>query len=369
MELILQASHSIFWFVTILSIIVFVHEFGHYFVARINGVKVETFAIGFGRELFGWNDNHGTRWKVCMIPMGGYVKMFGDADPASSPDFDQLEKMSAKDRKVSFYYKTLPQKAAIVAAGPIANYLLAIVILIFIFTFWGRHFTETTITIIAPESPAAEAGIIKDDKIIAIDGRNVYSFEEIKQALSVNLGTPIELRLQRDATEIDITITPKIKEFKSVFGDTIRIPLIGIGSDKISYKNMTFLEAIPASFRESYNLSASMLKAVWQIITLQRSSDELAGPVKIAKISGHTAEQGFASILNFIVLISINLGLVNLFPIPVLDGGHLMVYLVEAIRGKAIKDKHLQVGYYIGGAFLLMLTVYVTFNDIMSFFK
>jgi regulator of sigma E protease len=270
---------------------------------------------------------------------------------------------------VSFYFKTLPQKAAIVFAGPLANYLLAIVIMIFMFSYYGRQFTESTITQIEPNGPAAAAGLEPGDHIISFDGNEVKSFEDIKQMISTNLGTPIQLTIIRKSKQLELTVTPKFKEFNTIFGENVKVPIIGIASEKIGFQKLSIGEAVYSSFRESYILSASMLKAVGQIITLQRSSNELAGPIRIAKYSGHTASQGLHSILWFIVLISVNLGLVNLFPIPVLDGGHLLYYLIEAIRGKPMAERFQMVGQYIGFALLMLLTIYVTFNDVKSFFK
>jgi regulator of sigma E protease len=348
---------------------VFIHEFGHYYLARLNGVKVEAFAIGFGKELYGRTDKHGTRWKLCAIPLGGYVKMFGDSDPSSSPDFDKLNAMTKKQKKESFYFKTLPQKAAIVFAGPFANYVLAIVVMIFMFSYYGKQFTEATITHVEPNSPAAIAGLEAGDHIVAFDGDEVNSFEDIKQMIAINLGTPIQLTVERKSQQIELTVTPKFKEFDTIFGEKVRMPIIGIASEKIGFHKMGIGESVVASFKESYVLSVQMLKAVGQIITMKRSSDELAGPIRIAKYSGHTASQGVQSFLWFIVLISVNLGLVNLFPIPVLDGGHLLYYLIEAVRGKPMAERFQMVGQYIGMALLLLLTIYVTFNDVKSLFK
>lgn len=369
MESFLNASYSFFWFVVIISIVVFIHEFGHYFVARLNKVRVEVFSIGFGPEIFGWNDKAGTRWKVSIIPMGGYVKMFGDADASSTPDLKKLEKMTKEQKAVSFYFKSLKQKAAIVFAGPLFNYLSAILIMTFLFTIYGKPSTEPIISRVEPNSAAKAAGLKKGDRILKIEDRDIDSFEEIRQAIALNLGNPIKILIQSpNGHEHTTSLTPKIQKTKDIFGNIIELPIIGIASEHIRYTRLGAVSSFIVSIKEAYFMSEGMLKAIWQIITGARSTEQLGGPIKIAEYSGKTASQGIQSVLWFIVLISINLGLVNLLPIPMLDGGHLLYYGYEGLRGRPLSERVQMTGFKIGLVFLLGLMIYVTFNDIKSLF-
>lgn len=360
---------SVFWFLVVITIVVFIHEFGHYFVARLNGVKVEIFSIGFGTELFGWTDSNGTRWKVSAIPMGGYVKMFGDADPSSSPDFTSLKKLSKKDKEHSFYFKSLWQKAAIVFAGPAINYISAITILAVMFSINGKAYIIPEITAVVKDSPADKAGLEPGDIITFLDDDAVESFDDIRQNMALNVGESVSVTVIRDSLEKVYVITPEVKVTKDVFGNEIKMPMLGISSSKFENKVLTFTESTIEAIKDAYQISIGMLKAVGQILIGARSTDDLGGPVKIAKYSGQSAEAGIYGVLWFISLISINLGLVNLFPIPMLDGGHLMFYAIEALKGKPLSEKVQMIGFRIGLTLLLMLMIYVTIKDIASLVK
>jgi len=368
MDPLISGLTSLFWFLIVLTVVVFIHEFGHYIVARWNGVKVEIFSIGFGSELFGWNDSHGTRWKVSAIPLGGYVKMYGDSDPASSPDFEKLKKLSSKDKAHSFYYKSLWQKSAIVFAGPAANYILAIVILSVMFHTYGKVYVIPEITAVVENSPAEKVGMQEGDLIIRLNGHDVDAFDDIKQELALNTGDAVELTIIRKSQEIDLIIVPEVKITKDVFGNEVKIPMLGISSNKVESQILSLSEAMGEAVRTSYTISVGMLRAVGQMIIGARSTDDLGGPIKIAKYSGQSAEAGINGVLWFIALISINLGLVNLFPIPMLDGGHLMYYAIEAIKGKPMNEKIQMAGIRVGMAALLTLMVYVTIKDVISLF-
>jgi regulator of sigma E protease len=369
MDILISFSSNLFWFLIIISVVVFIHEYGHYFVARKCGVKIETFSIGFGKEIFGWNDKNGTRWKISVLPFGGYVKMFGDADPSSAPDFEKISKMKSKDKQQSFYFKKLWQKAAIVFAGPFANYLLAIVIFTSMFYAYGKPHTLPVISHIEVGSPAEKSGLKIDDLIIAADNTKIESFEDLKQIIALNTGEPLILSIERKGQHLDLTIIPQIKKIKDVFGNEIEIAMIGIASSKVELLKLDLMSSIGESFVASYNMSIGMLKAIWQIVTGVRGTDQLGGPIKIAQYSGQSAKLGLESVLSFIALISLNLGLVNLFPIPMLDGGHLMYYSIEAATGRPVAQKIQEIGFKLGFALLITLMIFVTFNDIKALFK
>jgi regulator of sigma E protease len=362
----LNGLTSVFWFLVVITVVVFVHEFGHYIVARLNGVKVETFSIGFGTELIGWNDSHGTRWKIAMIPMGGYVKMYGDADPSSSPDFDKLKKLTKKEKSQSFYFKALWQKALVVVAGPAANYLLAIAILATMFTVHGKAYIIPEITAVMEGSVADKAGIKAGDMVKKIDNKEIETFDNIRQILALNTGDTLHIVIERKSKVMEFAVTPEIKVTKDTFGNAIKMPMLGITSNRYENEVLTFGQAAVEAIKDSYNISAGMLQAVGQMLIGARGTDDLGGPIKIAKYSGQSAEAGVSGVLWFIALISINLGLVNLFPIPMLDGGHLMYYAIEAIKGKPVSEKFQMIGFRIGLTLLIALMIFVTFKDIIS---
>jgi regulator of sigma E protease len=350
-------------FIVILSVIVFVHEFGHYIVAKLSGVKIEVFSIGFGKELLGWNDKSGTRWKISLLPLGGYVKMFGDTNPASMPDTDKIKAFTAEEEKIAFHTKPLYKKAAIVAAGPIANFILAIFILTFMFWHDGKPTSLPIINVVMEGSAAAEAGLQSGDVIISMDGESVSSFNDIQRIVSLNTGTPITTIIQRSNEQIQLAVTPKIVSRKDIFGNTINAAFLGVSSSIVSYQRLKLLPALGEGISETYNISAGTLKAIGQMITGQRSVKEISGPIGIAKYSGQSVEKGLATVLWFMTVLSINLGLINLFPVPILDGGHLLYYAVEAIRGKPLADKVQQLGFKLGMLFILALAALGFIND------
>jgi regulator of sigma E protease len=353
-------------FIIILTVIVFIHEFGHYFVAKVSGVKIEQFSIGFGKELFGFYDKSGTRWKFCLLPLGGYVKMFGDIDPASAPDSEKIKGFTEEEKKVAFHTKSLPIKSAIVAAGPMANFVLAIVIMTFFFSMNGKPTTIAEISAISEGSAAEKAGLQSGDLITKIDNNNIETFTDLQRVIAINTGTPIEIVYERDGQKQKTTATPLIVEKEDVFGNIIKAPLLGVSSTEVSYKKLSVISAMGASVTETYSIAASTLKAIGQMITGERSPKEISGPLGIAKYSGQSAEKGMNTVLWFIVVLSINLGLVNLFPIPLLDGGHLLYYAVEAVQGKPLADRVQQIGFKIGIALVGTLFIFALINDIQK---
>jgi regulator of sigma E protease len=368
MEMLLTGLLYTFWFLIILTIVVFIHEFGHFIIARLNGVQIDVFSIGFGKELFGFTDKRGTRWKISAIPMGGYVKMFGDQDAASSQDSKSLEGLSFKEKQLTFHFKKLWQKAAIVVAGPAANYLSAILIIAALSFTYGISVTEPIIGEVLKASPAAKAGLKVGDEILEVDGSTVESFEDVRQIIALSTSEPIELLILREHEEIEVEIIPELRKMKDAYGNDIEMPVIGISSHNLYHKEQSFFGAIATGVEQSYTMSLGMLKALGQIIVGDRGLDQLGGPIKIAQYSGQSAKHGVVSVLWFIAVISINLGLLNLMPLPMLDGGHLFYYMVEAVTGKPVSEKFQLVAMKASLFFLISLMLFVTINDIRSLF-
>lgn len=351
-------------FILIISVIVFIHEFGHYFVAKKCGVKVEEFSIGFGREIFGWNDKSGTRWKFSLLPFGGYVRMFGDRNAASVADAEEIAKMSAEDKKVSFYFQNVYKRIAVVAAGPIANFLLCILLLTVIFKVQGITKVLPIIDQVQENSAAAVAGIMIGDRILQVNDKKIKEFDELREHVVTNGEKPLNIVLQRGEEIKEVNLVPKIALSKNIFGDEQKTPLIGVGAGQFEYQKLNLGQAFIKANVETYNLSTAILKAIGELVTGQRSIKELSGPVKIAEYSGKSFSQGLMVVLWFMAMISVNLGVANLLPIPALDGGHLFYYLIEAVRGKPLPEKIQIIGFQAGFAVLITLMMFTTYNDI-----
>ncbi len=352
-------------FLVILTVLVFVHEFGHYLIARWNGVRVEVFSIGFGPEVFGWWDRAGTRWKFSTIPLGGYVKMFGDSDASSGLPVPGLARLAPAERDVSFHYKRLGQRAAIVAAGPAANFLFAIVVLAILFMTYGQPFTPAEVGQVQPGSAAEQGGIQPGDVIVNIDGHTVQRFEDVQQVVRLNPGVAMTVVVRRDGQEQTLHVTPSRTELTDRFGNHYQIGLLGIARSGMEYVKRDPATAIMQAGTETWDLSVSTMKALWQIIIGTRATDELGGPLRIAQMSGEVAQGGVVAVLWFMAVLSINLGLINLFPVPVLDGGHLLFYAAEAVRGKPLGQRAQEYGFRIGLAMVLTLMVFATWNDLV----
>jgi len=389
MELLTQIPSYIIPFIVVLSILVFVHELGHYLVARWCKVKVEIFSIGFGPELFGWNDSKGTRWKFSAIPLGGYVQMFGDADPASAETDEAIKNLSEEERKDAFFSKSVGARAAIVAAGPFINFLYAIIVLIGVFWFVGQPITPNWVGGIVEGSPAEAAGILPEDKIVAIDGMPITRFQQIQRAVTVALDTPITITVERgnilpkvddegnpitteaeanqatEITQFDVTLTPELIRHEDRFGFVHNVGRMGVISvGEIANKDHSFLSATTASFVETGSIIQSTLTAIGQMITGVRSTEEVGGIIRIGAYAKEFSDSGIVALIMFSVMISINLGLINLFPIPLLDGGHLVFYAWEALAGKPMSEKVRNVGMRLGYALVIGLMVFATFNDL-----
>ncbi|MFT4718801.1 MAG: regulator of sigma E protease [Rickettsiales bacterium] len=359
--------HNLLSFIFIISIIVFVHEFGHYYIAKICGVKIEQFSIGFGKEIFGFNDKHNTRWKFCLIPFGGYVKMFGDRNPASLPS-DEIKTFSKEEKSTSFYFQNVYKRIAIVIAGPLANFILAIFLLTIIFKINGIQQTLPIISKISKNSPAEKSSILPNDKILKINNKNINSFEMIKEFVIINGDEELLFHIERDGKVIMINILPEMREKKDIFDNQVKLPFVGLEANKTIKKKLSILEALSVSVRRTYEMSANILTSLSQLVTGQKSLKELGGPVKIAQYSGKSINMGLIMTLYFIAIISINLGVINLLPIPTLDGGHLFFYIIEVLKGKPVSEKIQNYSFKFGITFIIMLMSFTILNDILSFF-
>ncbi len=355
-------------FLCVLTVLVFIHELGHYLVARWNRVRVEVFSIGFGPEIFGWTDRAGTRWKVSLLPFGGYVRMFGEMASEEAEAGEQKPALTEADRAVSFSHKRLGQRAAIVVAGPVANFLFAIVVSAVLFATIGQQLTSTVVSVVTPGSAAAAAGIQPGAKIVALNGQPVSRFEDIAAAVMLGLGEPLHLKVERAGKPVELDATPQIVEQVDIFGDKHRIGQLGIqstpsGGTIVRYGPAT---AVWMAVVETYQRSVGMLKAIGQIVEGIRPSNEVGGVLRIAKMSGDIASRSLIDVVDFAVLLSINLGLINLFPVPLLDGGRLLFYGAEALRGRPLGPRAEEWGLRVGLALVLSLMLFATWNDLVS---
>ena len=356
-------------FIILITVVVFVHEYGHYYFARRYGVGVTDFSIGFGKEIFGFNDKSGTRWKFCLIPLGGYVKFFGDRNVFSQAEQAEiLKKYSKNDQKKLFTIKPLYQRAFIVFGGPLANFLLAILIFSCIYMFIGKDFTPAKINQVSIDSPAEKAGLQKNDVIVGIDNNKVLSIREVSTFINTSSSSTIDITVLRNDREITFKTDTKFIESKDIFGNLVKKKIIGISitpaTSEINQKKLGPATAIYYSIKEVWFVSKTTLSYVGSLIFGKADTSQLGGPIKIAKISGQVAEFGLLAFISTIAYISISLGLINLFPIPLLDGGHLMFFLFEKVLGRPLSQKT-QEGFFRIGLFLLIsLMVFTTFNDI-----
>ncbi len=356
-------------FLILITVVVFIHEYGHYYFAKKFGVGVTDFSIGFGREIFGWNDKSGTRWKICWIPLGGYVKFFGDRNVFSQSEQEELiNKYNTEEQKKLFILKPLYQRSIIVAAGPLANFVLAIIIFAIINMFVGKDLTPAVIAEVQEDSPAFVAGLKKSDKIISIDNKKVQSILEVSTFINLSTSERIEFVVLRNDQEISLLVKPNLVKGKDSLGNIVNKKMIGIrlSSFNNEYQRQPLgpSKAIFYSIKEVWFVTSSSLNYLGKMITGSADSSQLGGPIRIAKITGQIAEYGIIPFFSIMAYISISLGLINLFPIPMLDGGHLMFYFFEKIFGRPLSQKT-QEGFFRIGLFLLIsLMLFVTFNDL-----
>lgn len=364
MDFIASLAGYVIPFVVVLTIIVFIHELGHYWVARRCGVRVEVFSIGFGPELFGWNDRHGTRWKISAVPLGGYVKFFGDADATSSADTGAVAAMTADERKVSFHHQRLRNRMAIVAAGPVANFIFAIFIYAALFSLIGQPFTPPVVGDVVPGSAAEVAGLRAGDRILSADGTNIQRFEELRSYVALRAETPIALTVLRDGGEIPLTVVPSRVDVSDGMGGTQRVGQIGIRTTGIDFVRHDPATAVVQAVRETWQVVANTFTYLGRIIDGRESGDQLSGPLGIAKMSGDVAKNGWLGLVSLMATLSVAIGLINLFPVPMLDGGHLMFYGIEAVRGRPLGERAQEYGFRIGFALVMSLFLFATWNDL-----
>lgn len=352
-------------FVIVFTILVFVHEMGHYLVARHNGVRVEVFSIGFGPEIRGWTDKLGTRWKICAVPLGGYVKMLGQSD---LPGDEDAAPLSPEDRAVSFNSKRLGQRAAIVVAGPLANILFAILMLAGLFNFMGTAVPLAAVGSIQPGSAADQAGFKVGDRIIDIDGQTVTLFEDLRNVVRKRPGQALQFKVSRDGGEITLVAAPTPTKVKDAAGQESEIGLLGVGPhmEQVKYESQDPLTAGWLAVKTSYRLVVQIFSVVGEMITGERDTKDLGGPIRIAQFSGDYCHRGVAECVFFIAMLSMNLGLINLFPIPVLDGGHLAFFAAEGIRGRPLSARAQEYGFRFGLILVLLLMIFVTWNDLVN---
>jgi regulator of sigma E protease len=365
MDFLTGASDYIIPFLVLLTVVVFVHELGHFWVARRCGVRVEVFSVGFGPELFGRTDRSGTRWKLSAIPLGGYVKMFGQGEHVLEPDGRERE-MTVAERAVAFHHKPLWQRATIVFAGPAANYLLTIIALALLFALVGQPMVPTVVGEVLKGSAAEAAGIQVGDRILSINDQPTENFDDLVALVQDSAGQPIELVVQRGTAEVRISAQPRPVATEGVDAGASQTYRLGVApAAQLDYERYDPAGALWGAIVQTYRLSVQIVVNLWEMITGQRSSQELGGVLRIGKIAGDVAKSSYIDFLFLIPMLSLNLGLLNLFPIPLLDGGHLAFYAIESVRGRPLGERAQEWGLRIGVALVLGLVVFATWNDLV----
>ena len=356
---------TLFAFVLVLGPLVFIHELGHYLVGRWFGVKADSFSIGFGKELFGWTDKRGTRWKLSLLPLGGYVQFAGDMNPASQPDPEWL-KLPAAEREKTFQARSLWQRALIVLAGPATNLLLAIAILGSFNYAYGKLDVPPVIGMIQPGSVAEKAGLQLGDRIVSMRGSKIDNFLEVQLAVKQHPAEPVDMVVQRDGSQVTVPAVAAMKVETDGFGNQQKIGFLGIGPSGFERVPLGPVGAVVEAGHQTREIIGIMLTGIGQILTGKREVKELGGPIKIAKFSGEQFVSGWQAFVGFVAMMSINLGFINLLPIPVLDGGHLAFYAAEALRRKPVSQRGQEWAFRTGMAFVVALMLFVTFNDVAS---
>jgi regulator of sigma E protease len=361
--------HYLVPFLFVLSLVVFFHELGHFLVARWCGVRILAFSIGFGPELLGFYDRHGTRWKIAAVPLGGYVKFLGDENAASTPDRAHLADMDPGDRAQSFSFQPVRKRAAIVLAGPLANFLLAIVIFAGIFMLYGMQTMSARVDAVQAGSPAATAGFEPGDLVLAINGQPIDSFADMQRIVADSAGQTLQISVDRKGTQRALKATPVLQEEKDIFGNVQRIGLLGIRRSPtpgdVKYQPVSPPRAIWMGIQETWFVVDKTLIYIGRVVIGREAANELGGPIRIAQMSGQVASVSFVALVHLAAVLSVSIGLLNLFPIPLLDGGHLLFYSIEAMRGRPLSERAQEVGFRIGFAIVIMLMIFATFNDIV----
>ena len=352
-------------FVAVLGPLVFIHELGHYLVGRLFGVKADSFSIGFGKEVAGWTDKRGTRWKLSALPLGGYVQFAGDMNPASVPSAEWLA-LPAEERERTFQAKPVWQRALIVLAGPATNLLLAVAILAGFTMAYGKIVVPPVVGMVQEGSAAQKAGVQLGDRVVSLQGSAIDSFLQIRLAVAQHPGEPLDLVVERGGQRITLPAVAAYKEVADRFGNTQKIGYLGIGPATAQRLAVGPVEAVGDAVIQTRDIMGMMITGIGQIITGKREIKELGGPIKIAKYSGEQLVSGWANYVWFIALISINLGFINLLPIPVLDGGHLAFYAIEAVSRRPVSQRGQEWAFRTGLALVVALMLFVTFNDVAS---
>jgi regulator of sigma E protease len=356
-------------FLFVLTIVVFFHELGHFLMARLCGIKVLVFSIGFGPEIAGFYDRYGTRWKISAVPLGGYVKFFGDDNAASVPDQSAAAVMSDTERKDSFMFQPVRSRAAVVAAGPIANFVLAIAIFAAIFMTVGKQTTSARVDTVQAASAAEAAGFKPGDLVTAINGEKIDSFSDMQRIVSISAGETLSIDVDRGGAPVTLKATPQLKELKDNFGNVHRLGVLGISRSMspgdIKTEKAGPLRAVVMGAQETWFVVDRTLANISGVFVGREAADQLGGPIRIAQVSGQVATAGFTALIHLTAVLSVSIGLLNLFPIPLLDGGHLLFYAIETIRGRPLSERAQEVGFRIGLAIVVMLMIFATFNDIL----
>ena len=343
-------------FVVVLGILVFVHELGHYLAARWRGVHVEAFSIGFGPTIVSWRDRVGTVWKLSWLPLGGYVKLHGQERPEDVSDEVRASWMPGK----TFHAKPVGDRAIIVAAGPVANFLLAALLFGGLFTAMGKPYAVPVFGEVVADGAAGKAGLLAGDRVESIDGAPVIRFEDIQKIVSVSPDRTLQITYQRDGQVATVPVTVGVRESRN--GE--RSGVLGVRGGAVEFQPLNPLQALKAGAVQTWDVTVATIAGLGQMLNGSRTTEELSGPLGIAKLSGQVAQMGFSSLVTFIAVLSVNLGLINLFPIPVLDGGHLVFYLAEAVRGRPLPPRLMEYGFRAGFALLAGLFVFATWNDL-----
>lgn len=355
-------------FVVVLSLLVFVHEMGHYLAGRWSGIRILAFSIGFGPELVGWTDKHGTRWKISAIPLGGYVRFYGDDDASSRPDFEGLERMDEAERATTFMGAKLWKRAVTVAAGPVANFILAIAIFAVLFSIYGKPMSDPVVFQVKDGSAAQTAGFLPGDRIVSMDGTTIESFTDLQRYVSMRPGIRIEAKVERKGQIVGLAVTPVSTEITDNFGNKMDIGIIGIMSNAeaghFRLEKLNPLQAVAEGARQSWHVVTGTYDYIANMIAGRMKADQLGGPIRIAQASGEMASIGISALLQLAAVLSVSIGLLNLMPVPVLDGGHLLFYAIEAIRGRPVGPAAQEIAFRVGLAMVLSLMVFATWNDI-----
>jgi regulator of sigma E protease len=357
-------------FLFVLTVVVFVHEMGHYLVGRWCGIGVTAFSIGFGPELFGFTDRHGTRWKLSAVPLGGYVKFVGDMAVTSQPDREETEKLTDEERRVAFHTQAVWKRALTVFAGPLFNFILTIVVFAVMFGIYGRFVSDPMVAEVKPGSPAAIAGFLPGDRFVSVDGVEVETFADVQRYVSGRAGDPIVFVMLRDGQEIELTATPELSETKDALGNTVKIGIIGVVNNeelgqprRIEY---TPVQAVEQAFIETGHIIARTGQFLQRFVVGREDKCQLGGPVRIADMAGRAAALGFDWLVQLVALLSVGIGILNLFPIPPLDGGHLVFYGVEAATGRPVSERVMEAVYRTGLFLVLGFMLFVLWNDVFG---